>query len=586
MSAPFIEQARVENAPIPAEEALPDFLKDETDRKRIAKEVFVRIKASEEAVGRLKERWKEVDDAEALTPRQSLAKPWPSAPWYHFGVVRPKLQQGTSFVALPMTKADPYVVVRGGGPTGDRVDAVERALHWHLARAEFPRMVRMGLNVAQRRAKAVLRSTYIPSGIQNGRIRFPKLSLETFSPEHIRQYPEWATDVEDCTLFGHVYETRLGAIETLQEAGYYLKDSVTTPAGEPDEYKEALLQDRKNQAATGKDITVRPGEFFMKFDEDDDQKWYQVQYDIDAQSFLRVVEYKRYRTPWYHDFYLHEEYGRWLFENSRGSDLLGPQYYSNDMRNLATWGAMYALIPPIFGPNGSLPDDIQQLKPGAFYPTNYGGQMWSPSGRVDLSMLPALIQMASNDVDIVSNFSANASGAYKGGEPPTATEVREAAFGQGQAVSDDAAYAGFGVSKMAEFCATELLYEHYDDWYPHFASVLPELKREDLDRPYLYEPNASSVALPGEVIQEVSALTKSIADLARFRPDLLDRYPKLFEGLMKAAIQAMDSIAQKDEMLEEATIGGLQPTDTGMLGSAATAGLGEPGVQVLNGGMG
>src|SRR3990167_554454 len=199
------------------------------------------------------------------------------------------------------------------------------------------------------------------------------------------------------------------------------------------------------------------------------------------------------------------------------------------------------------------------------YPIPWGSQVFSPQGRTDLGALPALIQLGQNDADFASGFAPQAGGMYKATRP-TATEVNKVSEGQNAGINDDVANMAFGIADMSEFLVGDLLFEHFEDWYPHFRGVLPNISQADFDRPYWYEANAVSSAAPEQIFQQVSLMVGQLAQLIRVMPDLPMRFPELVPGLLKSALDATN-IAQRDTMipaeqdgqLQDSLMGGISP---------------------------
>lgn len=561
-----------------AKSVAPPWLNTPQKRRKLGAELAEMCEASVRQIGRLVSRWQEVDEASVGKYRETLRRPWPTAPVYHFPVVRPKLMQGTDFVANPLTQSDPLVIVKAGGPAGKRAYPVERALHLFHARAQYSEMVRYAMDVIQRRGKCYIRPTYNKYTSQGGRNVWPSVTFDVFSPEHMRTYPAYANTVDEMIFIGHEYDAPLKDIQAKQKSGFFFADVKSVGGRGPDEWNERLLQDRSENEVKPEHSAVQCVEGFVKFDEDPEQRWWKVQLDPDSEHILRVSEYP-HRKPWYIDCAIHLEYMRSLYENSRGSDLLGPQYYSNDMRNMTTWLALWNGMSPMFAQNGALPDDIQSAQPGMVYPLQYGGQMFTPQGRVDMQGLVELIQLAQNDSDFASGMSAQAGGASSRTRP-TATEVMRIGQGQDAAVSGDMVHAGFGLSRLAEFTCCDLMYTYFDDWYAPFTDMLPKLSQEDFDRPYWFEANGQSPSMPALVFQQVNDMIGQLRGLVQIMPELTIRYPDLVPGLLRTGLEQINA-AMKDTMMPDEEEDEKPITDMPGAGITGANGVGGMGLSAL-----
>ena len=536
------------------------------------------IQTARDARGELVERWRQIDDAAANRPVQSLAKPWPTAPWYHFPVVGPKIDMGTAFIAGPLSKVDPYVNVRSGGPTGQRADMIERALQLHYAKAKYPLQIQVGLDVMQRRGNSVLRATYMPSGFwPNGRTRYPYLKIDSADPLHFIVFPTFVATLDQTVLHGHLSDQTVDQIRKKKESGeYYESVKIESGSATPDELDERIAQDRSGTSPDRKFEKVRYYELYstLDFDGNGEEKLWLVHYAWDDRQLLSIKPWKYRKSPCV-DFFLHQEYNRWYREKCRGANLLGPQYFANDMRNLTVWLSMWTAMKPMFAENWSLPDDVIQAQPAMVYPIERGGQVFTPQGQVDLAAFPSLIQMARDDADIAGKMSANASGVALAGGRRSATEVNRVAAGQDAGVDTDTLNAGFGLSEMAEYVVGDLLYEHFEDWYPWYADALPQgLTKRDFDMPYWYEAQGEVVnATPEAMMQQVALMAQSLQSLAMMDPTILQRYPDLIPGLLRAATETL-TLNQKDSLLPSIDEEKQQQQEI-MYANALAGGMGE-----------
>lgn len=560
-----------------AQDILPKALKDAAKLKAFEGLLEEMCMASKRQIEPMLPIWAQLDDGQKNKSPQGLKPPYKGAPEYHFPVLEPNLDKGRAFIAQPLSKANPHILVHAGGPTGDRTGRVETALHTVLSRAGYSRWLRQAIDVAQRRGKSTIRALFESAEkLPNGRENPPGLRIDVYSPEHRVRYPNWAVRWQDVLCDGTRWECTVEEIKHLQEEGYYLKPDVEIVEGkEEDALPEKFDQERQDDAVvpehgavTMRDLWV-PGWMVGEHR----KCWYRVWYWLSGMAVLRVEKWIQRRPPLF-DFFLHEEYNRWLNERSRARSINGPQMYANDIRRLFVWATLYQVSPPAFGIGVGLPQTSQSYSPGTLYNLKNampGAQIVSLQQSMQLTPFPAMIELARQDAELASHLGMQAHGIRVGGST-TATEVNRTGLGQDVGIDEDVAYASFGLTEMAEYVCLDLLHDHYLDWYPWYADVLPRgIVRSDFDKMYYFKVNGEVASdTPEAVLAQTAQLTQAVASLMQMDPTLAMRYPDLAPGLLRAAVEAanrgnMDSLLPSPE--EEETMRAQQEAMIGPFGS-------------------
>jgi hypothetical protein len=532
-----------------AQAVLPEHLKSEDERRQLAQRIQEWCQASDLQLADMGPTWKQVDDAQKNDSKPSINPPWPGAPTFKYPVVEPNLDKSRAFVAQPLCKADPFILIRAGGPTGQRSGPIEQALHLLKARAQYPRYVRQALDITFRRGKACPRVLFEPAKeLPNGRRLLPKLRYDVFTPENVVRYPNWAVRMEDAICVGTRYEMSLGEIQSLQKSGFFLSDPVRE-GKEPDALQENFKQSREDNAVEAEHGAVTMRDLWIRGWTlgEHPECWFRVWFWNQGPRILRIEKWMQRRPPLF-DFFLHEEYNRWINERCRGRSLMGPERFNQGMRDLYVWSVMYQIAPPAFLVGFGLDKTAQRPAPGSFIPLQQGGQVLSTGGRMDMSAFPHMIQLAKEDAELAGHLALQAHGINRPGI--TATAVRSAGLGQDVGVDEDAAYANIGLTEMADYELGDLMYDHFLEWYPYYRDAVPTgIRQTDFDGAYWLEHNGQTILnTPESMMMQVTQLTQSIANMIQMAPWLAQQYPDMFAGILRAAVEATN-LENKDSLL-------------------------------------
>lgn len=581
---------------------VPPGMLDIEARKSLANEICDRINACEQIKAHLPERWDQVDKLADDFPIDSLEKPWETAPTYHFPVVGPRIRRGAAFIAQPMTKSTPYFIVRIGGVNSKRIDPVESILHFFLERANYSKNLRIILDQAQRRGESIAQLYYEKGyNLGNGRRKPGKLCMRAIDPANFVIHPNNIEAIEDSGMAGYRFSQRLQWAREMQDSGNYFDDPEVS-GNQDDPVLVTYQHQTQLQSPAGNSVEKpkdgkEPGdevldfyEVWIKKDLDGDgvEEQYQAVVTKTTRQLMMITPYQ-IDKPWFVKVALHEESGRFFNENSRGHQLVGPQFFGNDCRNMTVWCSMYTAMPPVYAQGWALPDEAGRSRPGQIVSLESGGQATQINSRFDPGAFPQLIQLARQDADDVGGVSGNGLGSSLQNKQTTATEASYAQMGQSIGVDEDSAWVGFGLCELG-LVALELLGENFDDWYEDYKDSLPEVTKDDFFKPYILEVNGQTpLDTPQAVAQQVTQLLQVVAEVAQINPGIFQAYPNLVGGLLRAVIES-STLPGKDTILptkeEEASQNGSNPNQTPGNGIIPNGAPGAPNPALQLAGMG
>lgn len=507
------------------------------EQSEILRDLSGMVQAVESSWAGLPDRWQQVDEYAKGQGAPSLKKPWPGAPEYNVAVMRPKLAMATAFACGAITKSNPFFIVRAGSTGANRCDEVERHLHFALEKGKMTMRLREASDVAHRRGKCIIRAEYVKPTVARQK---SYIALDVIDVSDFLRYPRSATTNKDAIMVGHRFDLTVREIKRRQESGEYFKDVPASGGAEvvPSKTLAPDLQSGADNASRPDDENVQMRVCIFERD----GELMSAEFDMDSNRLYKLEKYE-YSIPNYFDFSFHVEYGKTYFENSKGADMIGVQQYTNDIHSLLIWASMRAAFPPVFADNWALPAERMNPSPGEIVSLVQGGQAWSPTGRIDLAAFPQLLGYADNWAERVSRVSANGNGQYI----PNATATQSSLVAQGQAVGTDeeATVMGFGLVDLAEFIVHDLLYTYHKDWMKCYSDVLPDVKRKDFDRTYVYELNGESpVDTPDMMFQQAQALVQLLSS----SPEIKQAFPDVAIKLFRAMV-ASSNLIGKDTLL-------------------------------------
>jgi hypothetical protein len=512
-------------------------------RDKLGKLVCEMIAASDSDKADLEGRWDQIDRHYFGDGEVSLEQPWDGAPTYQFQVVKPKIDQVAANIAGPLSKADPYVIVRAGGPKSEILDEVQQHLHKALHLAEYGLKLRQAISLIQRRGECQVRAAFVPGYARwNGKRERCKISLDVIDPKNFDAYPAHAISLDDMVFSGHKFSMTRREIEEKQMAGLFFKYA-KLPGG-----PENLSEDKQDNSVESEDepLVIHDGTLNKSLDKKNPDKLFRIQVIESTGSVLYLKPFQSSRT-WYRDLYLHREDANYFNKVSRGFDLVAPQLFASDMRHMMVWGAYSNAFPVVFAENWALGKQNTKIKPGLVIPVESIGRMFSPPNKTDLAAFPFLIDIGRQDGDIAARISQNASGGTLRPGQTTATEASQIAMGQAVGVGEDTYMVSMGISNLACFIVEELLWANYEEWTQDYGSVLPPVKKEDFEGPYWYEVNGTTpVDSPQAQSAQITAMLQALGAIGQMEVvamqtgggyvPILAKYPDLLGNLMRGFI--------------------------------------------------
>ncbi len=537
----------------------------------------------------LEARWAQIDRIYAGERVESLVPPWDSAPTYDFPILQSKIDSVTSFTAGSVTKLNPYVIMRAGGPAAEQIPLAESVHHYFLAKGAYTTKVRQGINLIQRRGKAMYRVSYDPTteGWRGNTVK-PKICLDVLDMRNFLAYPSTANSVEEWIMHGHAYDQALSTVESKCLSGEYYREAsklVQTGTNEPSRMTNTKIDLRSEQPQRLKDENVECYSLILRtiFEGDPVDKLYIAEYDYNGQQLMSLKEFP-YDTSWYVEAFFHKEPDTFFNQRSRGYDLVGPQFFISDMRHLSIWTSMVTAFPAVFVQNWTPPDDFTRPSPGTVIPVDRGAQPFTVNGQANAGIFPQMERVAMQDADTVAKVSQMGQGSNLRSDT-TATEAGLIAQGQTIGVNEDVENLSIGLANICKY-VTMLLRVHYDDWAPAYEDVLGMVPPEIFDVEYWYEVNGQTpLNAPQALMSQVSQIMQFIGPSAA---PILQQYfatqPQTVLNLLRSYIESTtlpgkESIMPRPETENTGGMVGQNPLET-----QPEAGLSEP--DAGGGGMG
>lgn len=493
--------------------------------EKLEKDIRSWVDQAKSAKSELRERWEQVDQMYYKGIPGTLNAPWPDAPDYPYPVAKTRMDQVTAFVVGSLTKNDPFILVRGSGEVGKWCNGVQSCLHFFLKDAEYQRVLREAVNVIQRRGTAIVRPSFVLGYERKDELPVrAKIKLDVIDPNDVVVYPNWATEWDDMLMIGNRYEVSKAYVEQKIKDKKFFKVNVQESQDEerdirPSKYNEEDSTDDDNGAVTLYDLYINTPEG--------------VKRAVWCEGSNKLLSYEPFgmAEPPLIRLFLHSEDNRYYNETSRGYDLVAVQQYEQDLRNMIVWGGINNIFPTVFGQGTSLEKTVEKAKPGAFIKYRGTGQLWSPPARADVSAIAALLPISSNDADMVSKVGQMGMGTSMRGSQ-TATEANAVYQGQMTGVSEDSANLSIGLAKLAKH-VVELLYWHFDKWYPDYQAAMPLVEQDHFGFPYTYEVNGETAT------NTPQAIAMQVSQLMTVLPQMLQQEMALAQMSAQFAIDPM-----------------------------------------------
>lgn len=531
-------------------------------RLKIAQQICAMIDADVQAKGDLQASADQVDELYLGREVQSLEPLWDDAPTYNAHTLGNKIEELVGYVVTPMLAGDPYFLLRAGGPHGNPVDQVQTVLHFFLHRGNWPLELDDCADLVARRGRCPMLVEYHPTRPgRAGRDVKPRFTFDAVDTQYHFVYPNSAKTLEGARCSGYLEQVRVQEIKEAQARKDYF-DYEPVESGADQRLTMGNSAGDKQAGATNavytedQPVDRARGLILLDLDEDGIEELYSFVVARQQQVLLLLEPHQLDQTNWA-DYFFKRETGRYYNESSIGTRLVGAHHFVNDTLNLTVQGATINMSPPLFAEDWALPDEVIRVRPGEVFSLEKGGTVAQGGGKLDLGMLPGLHELARRIADEASRISQNALGSST---RSTATEANQVWQGQMAGVANFARKFAYGACQTARI-VLEYLYWNFDDWYPAYQDVLPELRREDFGEEYWIEVNGETPnTTPQAVQQQISLFFQALFPVLQSDPTLLQRYPSLIPGLVRAFLEST-TIPGKETVLptreEEAAQGGM-----------------------------
>ena len=547
-----------------------------TDLKEFGDELGDMYEAAKRSRDELVPRWDQIDKMYKEGLPSTIKKPYPDAPEYPYPIAKPKMDQHRAYVAGSLTKNNPYVIVRAGGPSASQVDSVQSVLHMFMHMANYKKVLKECVNVAQRRGIAIVRTSFVQGLSKQGSIpTLSKIKYDVIDPRNVFTYPSYATEWSDMTFIGHIYSKQRSTVEKLIKNGEYYKVEFDS---EDEDSRPGEKQSRNDNAVSPKNERIPLCDIYIHGIHDDPSQIFRIVFNPTRRAILKVEPIPQSEAP-YTRLFLHTEENTFFNDTSMGYDLVPVQQWGQDLRNMIMWGSMYNFAPPVVNDGGSLTDQVVRLEPGTMQNISGLGQPWALPTKTELNSFALLLPISERDADSSSHVSQMGTGATMRSDT-TATEASYIQQGQTVGVNDDADDFSIGIAELARVTC-ELLYYNFGHWYPEYADCIPVVSAEDFAKPYWFEANGETpantptavIAQASQILNTLPAVLQSEITLAQlsqgqYVPSLL-KYPNLIGGLLRSIIESTQ-LPSKDLILP----GRIEEIESGPTENVEQPGLG------------
>lgn len=520
----------------------------------------------EAAVGQrddLEPRWMASDKIYMGEQMESLKPPWKDAPSYNPPILQSKLDQVQSFTVGAVTRLNPFVLVRAGGPMGNKVSRIETALHYMLQRGDYRVAVQKAANIALRRGKGIIRS-YWEKGFYVGDENAPyvkgRVCMDVIDLRNFIAYPATATNLEQTVCHGHAFDSRRWEIAQKIESGEYYKDiddsKYSSSMDEADRQPYDRLADmRQENAQRQEDYTVATYSLCVRnmWDSAEKDRWYNVVFDYSTGCVFSVEMFQTAST-WYSEIAYHQEVDTFYPKTCRAFVLQSSQQQIQDMLNMTTWVSMYNSIPLVFVSGCNLPDDMTKAMPGMVVNLDRGGQIFTLQSRGDLSVFPQLINIGMQFADMAARISQAGQGANLRSDT-TATEASIISQGQMVGVGQDTENLSYGLAKLGAY-VLQLIGLNFEEFHKDYVvdGVLDDVyNAQDFFGDYYLEVNGQTpINNPVSENQSIQMLLGALGpllqqQLGQFVQMNPEMGPKLITKLIENSFPGEDIVRKEQQ---------------------------------------
>jgi hypothetical protein len=502
----------------------------------------------------LEAEWNDIDDLYLGRTIESIEPPYEGAPTYNLNTLRNKVDGVVSFTINPLFKNMPNFLLREHGPDGKKSDMVQTWVHYFFAGGNWNHKAKQTGKLICRRGRALVKPEYVESYLKNGVIQAPKIVFRPLDIRFAIAYPNNESEIEEMRCIGYRYNKRAQWVAEQQRKGEFFSDYKMRQASEGNYTMGSASRDKQTAATNSRVRADDPIDFawvYAKFDLDRDgiEEWYLCQVSVMQQALMRIELVKECRIR-LANFFFDEELNRFYPEGCLGNLLHDVHNWVNDMANLTVWGGLYDSMRPMFGDALGLPGEDLEVKPGRFYATEMGGQVYSPQSQASTGVFPELVNLAKDTANETSRISQNGMGANLKSST-TATEADQIAMGQATGIEDFAQGFAMGSKELCRL-VMDLLAENFADWTQYYRSQGVEIKltKQDFEKDYWIEINGTTpMNTPSAIINQIGQMLTGLQPLLAVDPSLLQAMPQLPFLLLKQMVVATQ-FPNKDELLQ------------------------------------
>jgi hypothetical protein len=534
---------------------------DSQVRYNLALTLATLVNAAEESRNRFNDRW-------ALSERSSLNipeevdpadLPYPDAETTHIPVSSAKQDAWISMMSSTTMSQRPYITGVAFGEDQDDIDGPQNDLYLCMRRARFSRTWRRLLTALFLYGRGIIRVCLSPQA---------RFQFDYVSPKRFIVYPETDGGLASAIICGHLYESTQAAIKAQQVSGLYYNDVEVSP-GNGTLPNERTAEEISGPSIGGRasDLPVRVYELFYfgvldpaPSDPEGVQtgaKWWKLTYLPDQQYVMRIEE-AVYGRPWYVDWFLHEEEGRFWPEGSRANDLAATQAATNQLWNQMNWGSQMAAFGELFVVGPKTEDAQPPRRPGRMHHLPTGSVIQDVRIDYDPSVTPSLLQDLDRRADVVARIGTQMQGApNKYDTTATGASIRKA--GTDTAIEDDLGCLEYGVSEMADLWQ-KIYLQHYEQIKKAYPEGALTSEKEHLEMEIEWELAGKTPAnSPEAQTQEAVGLTQA---LMAFNEDFRRGMQSMgidAARLARSIVESSSLTAKKQILLPEDQIEPLEP---------------------------
>jgi len=539
---------------IKALDLLPDKLKDDEARKKLAQKLSGIIDTYIDNRGDLGER---IALNEKFVKNRNVkpAKvPWKGAQHFHIPLSGPRLNQRKANIVAALTSSDVYFRFSKMGTGGDG-DNTERTVQFFLDLVNFKAVLDEAVEMAMTANQPIWRVTFQehPDGFDGSSHtgKFAGLVFDIIHPNLFICYPARRDGIPTSLVCGHCFDERKGAVKQAIKRGEYLEaklggsdDTTSVQYGVTIDDTDTLQRDNKAPDLDDEDENLVIWD--LLYAADLDENGYDELYRIlmrkgNVPEILLAEPYEQPRH-WYINMPIYSENGRFEAEESPAQDLQGLQILANSLVNEFVWGTQMNARPAVLTENWALNESMVGYEPGELRNTKALGKAMPIPAQFSSNGYDYLIALVRSLADSASKTSDALTGSPSNARESTATEqdIKYQAFQIG--ASDDITAMSKALRKVA-VVSLELLIKNFDRWYPIYQDEVPVKTVDELSGHYIIKLSGESPSdSPAMQMQQSQMLIQLLSQIQQPTAPMI--------MLVKSIIKST-SLANKDDVLRE-----------------------------------